>query len=124
MAFIDQIAYIMESVLPCNIPTENGSNTCWTDRGGLLPGCCHHQSQIMSRTSAEAGGSTNRLETTWVRLKKNCEFLKNQVAYLGHVVDAEGLHPTQDKVKVLQTAPKPSNVTELNSYLGLLCYYM
>ena len=67
----------------------------------------------------------SRLEAAGVRLKKSkCEFFQTQVAYLGHVVDAEGLHPNQDKVTALQDAPRPSNAAELSSYLGLLRYYM
>ena len=37
--------------------------------------------------------------------------------YLGHVIDGLGLHPTMDKVKVIQEAPQPHNVTELSKYL-------
>jgi len=45
------------------------------------------------------------------------------VTYLGHKTDAQGLHPMPEKVKAMQEAPKPHNVTELKSYLGLLSYY-
>ena len=41
------------------------------------------------------------------------------VIYLGHKIDAEGLHPLPDKIN----APSPRNVHELKSYLGLLSYY-
>ena len=40
--------------------------------------------------------------------------------YLGHILDANGLHPAPDKLKA---APNPQNVTELKAYLGLLTYY-
>ena len=45
------------------------------------------------------------------------------VQYLGHIIDAEGLHPIADKVEAVQKAPPPKNVSELKSYLGLLSYY-
>ena len=45
------------------------------------------------------------------------------VAYLGHVIDAQGLHPLPEKVDAIQQAPTPTNVAELKSYLGLLTYY-
>ena len=45
------------------------------------------------------------------------------VAFLGHVIDAKGLHPLPDKVQAIRQAPTPKNVTELKSYLGLLTYY-
>ena len=65
-----------------------------------------------------------RLEEAGLRLKKDkCEFLAKSVIYLGHVIDAEGLHPIQEKVRAVQDAPAPKNATELKSYLGLLSYY-
>ena len=45
------------------------------------------------------------------------------VVYLGHRIDEQGLHPTEEKVRAVQEAPEPCNVTELKSYLGLLSYY-
>ena len=43
--------------------------------------------------------------------------------YLGHVIDAQGLHPATSKIKAISQAPAPSNATELKSFLGLLNYY-
>ena len=43
--------------------------------------------------------------------------------YLGHRIDQFGLHPISEKVKAIQKAPAPSNVSELKAYLGLLTYY-
>ena len=45
------------------------------------------------------------------------------VSYLGHKIDAEGLHPLPDKLQAVKEAPTPRNVSELKSYLGLLSYY-
>ena len=45
------------------------------------------------------------------------------VVYLGHKIDAHGLHPTSEKVRAVQEAPEPRNITELKSYLGQLTYY-
>ena len=45
------------------------------------------------------------------------------VSYLGHKIDAEGLHPLSDKLQAVKEAPTPRNVSELKSYLGLLTYY-
>ena len=35
-----------------------------------------------------------------------------------------GIHPTADKIKAIQEALQPHNVTELKSFLGLLSYYI
>ena len=45
------------------------------------------------------------------------------MTYLGHRIDAAGLHPFQDKVQAIKEAPEPKSVTELKSYLGMLTYY-
>ena len=65
-----------------------------------------------------------RLEKAGLRLnQKKCQFLAPSVTYLGYRIDSEGLHPTEDKLKAVQLAPQPNNVTELKAYLGLLTYY-
>ena len=65
-----------------------------------------------------------RLQTAGLRLKREkCVFMAPSVAYLGHKIDAQGLHPLPDKVRAIQEAPQPQNVSELKAYLGLLSYY-
>ncbi|XP_033993597.1 uncharacterized protein K02A2.6-like [Trematomus bernacchii] len=65
-----------------------------------------------------------KLEEAGLRLRRSkCTFLEEEVEYLGHRVDAQGLHPVEKKVKAIMEAPNPTNVTELKSYLGLLNYY-
>ena len=65
-----------------------------------------------------------RLARAGLRLKKHkCQFMSESVDYLGHGVDAAGLHPLPDKVQAVKDAPTPTNVAELRSYLGLLTYY-
>ena len=49
--------------------------------------------------------------------------MASSVSYLGHKIDAEGLHPLPDKLQAVKAAPTPRNVSELKSYLGLLTYY-
>jgi len=65
-----------------------------------------------------------RIEDANLRLKlKKCQFLKSSIDYLGYRIDAEGLHPLEEKVKAIQDAPAPTSVQELKSYLGLIAYY-
>ena len=64
------------------------------------------------------------LEKAGLRARKEkCQFFVPSVTYLGHKIDAEGLHPLLDKVQAIQEAPTPTNVQELKAYLGLLTYY-
>lgn len=57
-----------------------------------------------------------------VKLDK-CKFLQKNVAYLGFVIDKEGLHPDPKKVEAIKEIPTPTNVTQLKSFLGFLNYY-
>ena len=66
----------------------------------------------------------SQLQQAGLRLHKDkCEFMVSSVKYLGHIIDANGLHPAPDKLKAVKNAPTPQNVTELKAYLGLLTYY-
>lgn len=65
-----------------------------------------------------------RLYHWGVRLKKTkCEFMKQSVQYLGHVVDAQGLHMSPDKIKTIKEASQPTNQQQLRAFLGLVNYY-
>ena len=65
-----------------------------------------------------------RLENAGLTLKKSkCKFRVSSVEYLGHIIDANGLHPSELKVKAIKEAPTPTNVTELKSFFGLLNYW-
>ena len=62
-----------------------------------------------------------RLEKAGLHLKrKKCFLMQPSVTYLGHLIDAQGLHPLPDKVRAVQEAPPPRSVAQLKSYLGLL----
>ena len=65
-----------------------------------------------------------RLDEAGLKLNnEKCQFFKPPVQYLGHKIDRGGLHPANVKVRAIQYAPKPKNVKELRSWLGLLNYY-
>ena len=65
-----------------------------------------------------------RLAKHGVKAKKDkCRFLEGSVEFLGHVIDAEGIHATPNKLRAIVDAPAPQNVNELRSFLGLLNYY-
>jgi hypothetical protein len=52
-----------------------------------------------------------------------CQFFKDSVTFCGHIIDRDGLHKTPDKIQANTNAPKPENVTQLKSFLGLVNYY-
>ena len=65
-----------------------------------------------------------RLEESGLKLKRSkCLLMAPSVTYLGHKIDKDGIRPLAEKVRAVQKAPEPKNVTELKAYLGLLSYY-
>lgn len=55
--------------------------------------------------------------------KKKCQFFKKSINYLGHTINAEGLHPTEEKVKDIKKSPRPTDVSSLRTFLGMINYY-
>lgn len=65
-----------------------------------------------------------RLSDYNVTLKEEkCRFFQSTVTYLGHTVCAEGIYPTEEKIKAITEAPEPTCQTELKAYLGMLTFY-
>ena len=52
-----------------------------------------------------------------------CEFFKEEVEFCGHIVDKDGLHKTEEKIRAIVDCPEITNVQELRSFLGLVQYY-
>lgn len=66
----------------------------------------------------------NRLKDYGLKLSpEKCHFFKTSVKYLGHVVDAQGVHTDPDKVSALRDWPRPTNRKELKCFLGFAGYY-
>ncbi|XP_064479086.1 uncharacterized protein K02A2.6-like [Ornithodoros turicata] len=58
-----------------------------------------------------------------LKLKKSkCHFAMPEVRYLGHRINAEGIHTTEEKVQALLDAPEPTNKAQLQSFLGMLAF--
>ena len=67
----------------------------------------------------------DRLEKAGLRIRREkCDFMSPSVIYLGHKIDAEGLHPVADKIQATVNA-QDNKVCQSSShsYLGLLSYY-
>ncbi|XP_061909872.1 uncharacterized protein K02A2.6-like [Entelurus aequoreus] len=65
-----------------------------------------------------------RLREYGLRVRKEkCDFFQSSVEYLGHVIDAKGLHTAPSKITAIVEAPPPQNISQLRSFLGLLNYY-
>ena len=65
---------------------------------------------------------TLREHRLYAKLSK-CEFWLKEVIFLGHVISAEGISVDPRKVEALMKWERPTNVTEIRSFLGLAGYY-
>lgn len=65
-----------------------------------------------------------KLSEAGLRLKPNkCVFAADEIEYLGHTLTAEGVKPNSGKVEAVRSFPRPSNVKEVKSFLGLANFY-
>ena len=95
-----------------------------------IPHCIRYLDDILVTGHSDAEHLQNlekvlqRLQEQGVCLKEEkCSLFQDSVEYLGHTINAKGLHTTNKKVKAILDAPSPRNLSELRSFLGLLNYY-
>lgn len=72
-----------------------------------------------------------RLRSVFTRLRESnfkiqldkSEFLRREVAYLGHIVTPDGVKPNPEKIKAIKNYPIPKTTKQIKGFLGLLGYY-
>ncbi|PKI48738.1 hypothetical protein CRG98_030879 [Punica granatum] len=52
-----------------------------------------------------------------------CEFLLDQVGFLGHVTSGDGVSVDPTKIEVILNWSHPTSVTDVRSFFGLVGYY-
>jgi len=50
---------------------------------------------------------------------EKCEFWKDKLTFLGHVISKQGISPDPDKLKAIAVIPSPTTVTELRRFMGM-----
>src|SRR5262249_16622279 len=65
---------------------------------------------------------TLREHKLYAKLLK-CEFWLDNVCFLGHIVSKDGIQVDPWKVEAVTNWPRPTNVIEIRSFLGLAGYY-
>ena len=62
------------------------------------------------------GTGSAKIQDHGIRLTfAKCKFSQESVEYLGHRIDATGLHPTKEKVQAVVNASDPRNVAKLKA---------
>ena len=82
-------------------------------------------------TGASEDEHLHNLEETLCRLQQQgitmksskCAIMQKSVEYLGHRVDGERLHTSDQKVEAVRRAPQPSNIKQLKLFLEMMQYY-
>ena len=54
--------------------------------------------------------------------RSKCEFRRNSISYVGHVLTEQGVKPDPEKVRAVKEMPPPTNVKELQTLLGFVQY--
>lgn len=66
----------------------------------------------------------DRLEKAGFKLNyEKCEFFKDCIYYLGHKISEKGLERDEGKVKAILKSPRPKNITEVRTFIGMVNYY-
>eukprot|EP00253_Pinus_taeda_P020616 PITA_20616 len=52
-----------------------------------------------------------------------CDFFKEEIQYLGHVISKEGIAVDPEKIKAIMDWPVPKDVADIRSFMGLAGYY-
>ncbi|GJT99093.1 putative reverse transcriptase domain-containing protein [Tanacetum coccineum] len=63
-----------------------------------------------------------RKEKLYAKFSK-CEFWLQEVHFLGHVVNQNGIHVDPSKIKAVKNWKTPTTPSEIRLFLGLACYY-
>ena len=65
-----------------------------------------------------------RLQSAKLKVKPTkCEWAKEEVTFLGHIVSRKGIKPDPSKVDKVKNYPKPKKLKEVQAFLGLANYY-
>ena len=57
-----------------------------------------------------------------IKLSK-CKFARTRIEYLSHIIENGELKTNPDKIIAVSNTPRPKNVKQLQSFLGLVSYY-
>ena len=93
------------------------------------PGCIRIAYDITIHGCTEVEHVANLWNLMWVSYKYGVVFNPQKmhvkapaVNFFGCLYDANGVHPDPEKVEAVHALPAPTNVTELQEFLGMVTY--
>ncbi|XP_043466332.1 uncharacterized protein K02A2.6-like [Leptopilina heterotoma] len=73
---------------------------------------------------ANLNGVLGRLQNAGFKLNiKKCKFFQKEIRFLGHVINKEGLKTDNSKVEAILKIPRPTNKSEVKTWVGTVNYY-
>ena len=64
-----------------------------------------------------------RISESGMTLKKEkCEFAKNEIKFLGHLISGDSVKPNPEKVKAIMIISPPTNKKEARCFTGIVNY--
>ena len=98
---------------------------------GLLWQCCLCYvddvlifSETFEQHMEDLANVLERFAKVGIQLRASkCAICKLSFEWLGHIVSAEGVAPTPRLIEAVEKMKKPTNVSELRTFLGLTTYY-
>jgi len=65
-----------------------------------------------------------RIRVAGLKIKPSkCHFAQQEITFLGHIVNKNGILPDPEKIEKVKNFPRPTTVTQIRSFLGLASYY-
>ena len=62
-----------------------------------------------------------KLKETGITLNaEKCEFSRNKVKFVGHIIDSDGIRADPDKIQAINDMKPPSNVSDVRRFLGMV----
>ena len=81
-------------------------------------------SETLEEHDAKTRRLINRLREAHLEFQSDkCEFLRTDVAYLGHIIGHDGVKPNPSKIAAIRNFPQPRTVRAIRQFLRLSGYF-
>ena len=60
-----------------------------------------------------------KLSDAGLTFNETCEFSKDAIKFLGHIIDGNGIRPDPETIAAISNYPPPTSLTKLRRFLGM-----